>query len=246
MKTNGNTVLITGGSSGIGLELAKKFLKAGNEVIISGRSKEKLLAAKDQYPALQIEQADITDEQDQKTLAEKYRNINILINNAGIHYDYDLKDQTLDSGLIKSEINTNLIGPMILTKYFLPVLLVKDSPAIINISSYLGIASMPSAPGYSSSKAGMHAFTKALRGQLYKTNIKVFELVPPITDTPMTKAIQKKGIKKSSTEELVAVFWKNFMNDRYETYHGLAKVVFVLNRLCPKYLEGKMRKITGI
>jgi short-subunit dehydrogenase involved in D-alanine esterification of teichoic acids len=246
VETSKNIVLITGGSSGIGLELAKKFLKEGNEVIIIGRSKEKLLSVKTQYPDIQIEDADITDEEDRKMLAGKYGNVNILVNNAGIHYDYDLKDKVIDSELIKSEIDTNLIGPILLTKYFLPNLLAKESAAIINVSSYLGIASMPSAPGYSASKAGIHSFTKALRGQLYKTNIKVFDLVPPITDTAMTKDIQKKGINKLSTEELVGVFWKGFKNDQYEIYHGLAKVVFFLNRLCPKYLENKMRKIADI
>ena len=244
MKTKQNIVLITGGTSGIGLALAKKFVDEGNKVIITGRSQEKIDYVKGMYPNIVVERADITNENDLKLLVEKYTDINILVNNAGIHYEYDLLNDKVESDLIKLEIDTNLIGPMILTKYILPLLITKESAAIINVTSYFGIVPKPIAPGYCASKAGARSFTKALRGQLINTKIKVFELVPPICDTPMTESINKKGVKKMSTDELVNIYWKGFRNNKYEIYPGLSKIVYLLSRLCPKFTEKMIWQIT--
>lgn len=98
--------------------------------------------------------------------------------------------------------------------------------------------------GYCASKSGLRSFTKALRGQLSNTKIKVFELVPPICDTPMTKSINKKGVKKMTSDELVSIFWNSFLKDKYEIYPGLSKIVYLLNRISPSFIEKKIRQIT--
>lgn len=149
------------------------------------------------YPNIITEKADMTNENDLKSLAEKHTDINILVNNAGIHYEYGLQNDKVEDELIKQEIDINFVGPMILTKYILPLLLTKESAAIINVTSYFSIVPKPIAPGYCASKAGLQSFTKVLRGQLINTNIKVFELTPPICDTPVIESINKKGVKKN-------------------------------------------------
>ena len=244
MKSKQNTVLITGGTSGIGLALANKFLEEENKVIITGRSLEKIKNIKERCRNFIIERVDVTNEDEIKKLSEKHCDVNILINNAGVHHDSDLQNDAEVINFLKEDIFTNLLGPMLLTKYFLPHLLIKKNAAIINVTSYFGIVPNPIALGYCASKAGLRSFTKALRGQLINTKIKVFDLAPPIVDTPMSEAVNKPGIKKMTTDELVSIFWNSFLNNKYETYPGLSKIVYLLNRLSPGFIEKKIRQIT--
>lgn len=244
MQSNNNTVLVTGGGSGIGLAIAEKFMKEGNKVIIVGRSQEKLSYIKQRYPHIGTEIADITDEKTIKTLANKYQDVNILINNAGVHYHLDMKDSQDACDKIRQEIDTNLVAPILLSKLFVPSFLKKKSSAIINISSYFGISPKPSAPGYSASKAGLRSFSKSLRTQLLGTSIKVFDIAPPIVETQLTAASNSKNTRKMKPEELAEIFWDNFLKDNYEVYPGLARFFYIMNRLRPKYLENKIVKVT--
>lgn len=244
MQTHDNVVLITGGSSGIGLALAKWFLSEKNHVIIVGRSQEKLSSVKADYPDIIIEQADITNEDAIKALATKYTNVNILINNAGIHHEFDFKNAGNDDIAILQEISTNLVAPILLAKYFAPVLQSQKSSAIVNISSYFGISPKPSAPVYSATKAAIRSLSKSLRTQFENTSVRVFDIAPPIVDTPMTKNSNNKNTRKMKVEDLTEVFWKAFSKDRYEVYPGLSKLFYILNRLHPRYLENKIKKVT--
>jgi short-subunit dehydrogenase involved in D-alanine esterification of teichoic acids len=244
MNITHNVVLITGGSSGIGLAFAKKFLGENNQVIIIGRSKTKLEAVKQQLPNIIIEAADITNEKYIDMLTDKYKNVNILVNNAGVHYEYNFKNEKEEIFQIRNEIETNFIAPILLSKKFIPVLSIQRESAIINITSYFGISPKPSAPIYSATKAAMRSFTKSLRMQLMNTNIKVFDVAPPIIDTPMT-ANSNTSIKKMKTDELIEIIWKALKNDQYEIYPGLSKLFYILNRLHPQYLEKKVMTITS-
>lgn len=238
MSAQGNTVLITGGASGIGLALARKFLQAQNTVIITGRNAEKLAAVTKILPEIITEVADLKDVNSLKQIVNRYPNVNILINNAGIQYNYEFINPEITTELIEEELYTNLIAPLQLIKLMLPNLLTKPKAAIINVSSGLGLVPKQSAPVYCGSKAGIHIATKALRWQLESTSIKVFEIIAPLVDTPMT---QGRGKGKISPEALVEEFWQNFTSDRYEMRIGKTKLLFFLLRWFPQVAEKILR-----
>lgn len=239
MNKSGNTVLITGGGSGIGLALVEKFVNEGNQVIITGRQEEKLKGVKLKYQEVMYEVADIANESDRQKLVEKYPDVNILVNNAGVQYNYILSQEKNAGSLIDMEFNINLIGPIQLIQLFLPKLLQKEEAAIINVSSGLGLVPKESAPVYCASKAGLHIFSKALRYQLEGTNIKLFEIMPALIDTEMTKG---RGKGKITPEKLTEEFWRSFKKDKFEIQIGKVKLLSLINRVAPPVAEKIMRK----
>ena len=180
MILQNNTILITGGSSGIGLELAKRLIEKNNKVIICGSSKEKLEKAKAKYPYIEIFQCDLSKEKECERLAhwvqEKYPECNILINNAAIVHiaDFYKDEKILEKA--NTEIHTNLIAPITLTKLFIPLLEKKSNPKLINITS--GLVFVPKAvyPFYNATKAALHSFTQILRMQMDKSAIDILEV----------------------------------------------------------------------
>jgi uncharacterized oxidoreductase len=190
MKTSGNTVLITGGATGIGFSLARAFLEIDNEVIICGRREDKLQEAKAGFPGLQIKVCDVSKPEERKSLFDwvktSFDNINILVNNAGIQKMIDFRKGEEDLSNNESEIETNLVAPVHLSSLFVPLFIQKDS-AIVNISSSLAFKPLPHVPIYCATKAAIHAFSMALRQQLHETSIRVFEIVPPIVKTELYK-----------------------------------------------------------
>ena len=195
MKVEGNTILITGGATGIGLALAESFLKLGNQVIICGRRKERLIEVQKMHPDLHIVECDVSDENGRNSLfkyvTENFNDINVLVNNAGIQRAIDLTDGI--KGLEgENEIKINLEAPIYLSALFIPFLNSKEESAIINISSGLAITPLAAVPVYCATKAGVHTFTKCLRLQLSDTNIKVFEVLPPIVISELNMEYRKK------------------------------------------------------
>ena len=186
MKLNGNTILITGGTSGIGLGLAEAFAKLDNKVIIAGRSPEKLKSVAQKGFA--TESADLSDLASIRNLAERvienYPALNVVIHSAGVAKNENLPTGA-DAGSEEEIITTNILGPMRLTNALLPHLLKQESAMIMPISS--GLAFMPNAqaPTYSSTKAAIHSYAQSLRYQLQDTSVKVIELIPPYVQTSM-------------------------------------------------------------
>lgn len=185
MKLSGNTILITGGSSGIGLALAQRFLARDNEVIICGRSEERLQEAKEKYPALHTICCDVAQRDDRIALYNQvisdFPAINVLINNAGVQHNLDLKDADFD--ICELEIATNLEAPIHLATLFVRSFLSKEDSYIINVTSRLGFMPPIWVPVYGATKAGMHSFTFTLRQQLLDTPISVIEVVPTAINT---------------------------------------------------------------
>ncbi len=239
MKISHNVVLITGGSSGIGLALAKKFLAENNEVIVTGTNREKLKNVQQAIPQIKVELANMTDIIALERLVQKHPNVNILINNAGVQYNYDFPHLGASVDLINTELQTNLIGPLQLIALILPHLLSKKEAAIINVSSSLGIVPKQNAPVYCGSKAGLRVFTKALRWQLELTNVKVFELIPPLVDTKMTEG---RGKGKITPEALTNEFWHHFAKDNFEIRVGVTKFLLPIQRFAPRLVERMMRR----
>lgn len=238
MKTTNNRVLITGGGSGIGLALAQQFLTAGNEVIIVGRNVEKLTAVQQAHPQIQIATADLTDLNSLQQLVKQHPDINILINNAGVQFNYDFDASEVPLDLIDLEIATNVTGLMQLTKLYLPHLRSQTDAAIVNVSSALGVVPKENAPVYCASKAAVHIFTKSLRWQLEESSVKVFEIIPALVDTPMTNG---RNEQKISPQALVDEFWHAFQKDQPEVRIGKVRQLFLLNRIAPSFAERIMR-----
>ena len=190
MRISNNTVLITGGATGIGFSLAEHFLKEDNEVIICGRRESKLMEANKKHPKLHFTTCDVTNPKDRKSLFDwinsNFNNFNILINNAGIQRAIDLK-KGVDGLQGEDEIEVNLKAPIYLTGLLVPLLLKQEESAIINVSSGLGFVPIASMPIYCATKAAIHSFTISLRYQLRDTSINVFEIIPPTVDTELDK-----------------------------------------------------------
>jgi uncharacterized oxidoreductase len=230
MKLSGNTVLVTGGATGIGLALAEQFLKAGSEVIICGRRENRLLEAQKKYPKMHIRVCDVAKTADRTTLLEWVRSgfpaLNILINNAGIQRDIDFK-KGIDGYLAgQSEIAVNLEAPIVLTGMFVPFLTGKPGAAIINVSSGLGFVPAANMPVYSATKAGLHAFSMAIRHQLRSTGIKVIEVIPPAVDTELNqegRALRGGYKPDTKSEEFAAVVMKGIAGDAPEIGYGMTE-----------------------
>jgi len=189
MKTTNNTVLITGGTAGIGLEMAKLFVANGNKVIVTGRNQERLAQVLKILPNVIGIQGDISNEQDTIALVEKIKlehpDLNLLINNAGAAQVYDLVAENVNAvEKAQAEMLTNYFAIIRLNEKLLPVLKEHKEAAIVNVSSIVAFA-----PGglatYSASKAALHSYTQALRIALEKNNssVRVFELMPPLVNT---------------------------------------------------------------
>ncbi|WP_030439809.1 SDR family oxidoreductase [Actinoplanes subtropicus] len=183
MKMTGNTILITGGTSGIGLGLAVRLHEAGNKVIVAGRRKELLDEITAEHPGIDALVLDVADAdsiaQAQETVAASHPGLNVLVNNAGIMLPENLLDP---AGLPVAEdhVATNLLGPIRMTYAFLPLLVGKDDAVVMNVTSALAFVPYPSTPTYSATKAALHSFSESLRIQLAgaDTGVQVIEVVP--------------------------------------------------------------------
>lgn len=243
MELSDNTVLITGGGSGIGLALAKAFARhERNMVIVCGRSAQKLDAVHAVNPTIVRIPCDITNDRDQQRLVEvvtqRYPGLNILINNAGIQHNYSLTDRQNHADLIENEVNVNFLAHAKLTDRLLPALLRQQSAAIVNITSALAVVPKQSAPIYCATKAAMRSFTKALRYQLENTAVQVFEIVPALVDTEMTKG---RGKGKITPEALAEEALRGIESNKHEIRIEKTKLLFALHRLLPTVAERIIR-----
>jgi uncharacterized oxidoreductase len=175
MKLEKRTVLITGGTSGIGLELAKQLLHRGNTVIVTGREQEKLDSAKRTLPGIHTFKSDVSNAGDIAVLYEsvltQFPALDTLINNAGIMRNLKL-NQARDLNDVTREIEINLSGPVRMTQQFLPHLKIREGALIVNVSSGLAFIPLTISPIYSATKAAIHSYTQSLRVQLVIDHLK--------------------------------------------------------------------------
>ena len=188
MKTTGNTILVTGGGSGIGLALAQRWHDAGNKVIITGRSAAKLDAAIAGRPDMTAISLDVTDTDAIARFAAdvmaQHPDINVLVNNAGIMASEDASTRR-DLTHAEATVVTNILGPIRLTDALVDHLAAQPDAAIVNVTSGLAFVPLPKAPTYSATKAAMHSYSVALRIQL-EGRVEVIELAPPAVRTDLT------------------------------------------------------------
>ncbi|MDQ0496485.1 SDR family oxidoreductase [Paenibacillus brasilensis] len=191
MKLSGNTILITGGGSGIGLAFAERFLKVGNKVIVSGRREHVLQKAKEKFPDLITRVSDLNIESERIALLDwvtaNYPEVNVLVNNAGIQQRFNVlkTDAKNNWDYFNKEITTNIEAPFHLSMLFAPYFATKEEATIINVTSGLAFTPFAIAPIYSATKAALHSFTISLRHQLSDTSVEVIEVVPPAVSTDL-------------------------------------------------------------
>ncbi|MEU9266316.1 SDR family oxidoreductase [Streptomyces sp. NPDC048251] len=184
MKTTGNTILVTGGTSGIGLGLALRLHEAGNKVIVAGRRKELLDEITTGHPGIEALVLDVADPASiaraREAVASAHPELNVLVNNAGIMLRENLLDPA-DLRVAEEHVAVNLLGTIRMTYAFLPLLLGKEDAAVVNVTSALAFVPLPVTPTYSATKAALHSFSESLRVQLSGADagVQVIEVAPP-------------------------------------------------------------------
>lgn len=252
MKMTGRTVLVTGGSSGIGLELARQLLERGNTVIVTGRDWGKLNSARKLLPLLHTFQSDVRDPVSIRELflsvSSQFPALDTVVNNAGAMRNIKvLEARELED--LTDEIEINLNGPMRMVQQFLPFLLKRPNGLIVNVSSGLAFVPFPAAPVYSASKAALHAYTKCLRAQLQHSAVTVVELAPPGTETPLFRgefAVEMKNEKGMDVSLMVQQSIRGIEAGHLEICPGLSKVLKVASRVAPSLILRQMIKLSQL
>jgi uncharacterized oxidoreductase len=235
MKTSNNTVLITGGSAGIGFELAKLLSDNNNHVIITGRDTRRLQEAASRLQNVTPVVSDVSKEADVNALvnrlAAEFPALNMVINNAGSAVIYDVTTDTGTYAKAEQEMVTNYLSVIRLNEKLLPMLKVQLHSAIVNVSSV--VAFVPgSLATYSASKAALHSYTQSLRLALENTSyVKVFELMPPLVDTEFSKPIGgHNGVPPRFVAE---AFFTALQHDDYEIRVGNTEDIYRLYLASP-------------
>lgn len=188
MHISGNTIFITGGTSGIGLGLAERFHGEGNTVIIAGRREDLLASITAKHPGMDSVVLDITDPASIRrcfaTVTDQHPDLNVVVNNAGIMLPENLSDPE-HLRIAEDTVTTNLLGPIRLLAEVVPFLAAKDDAVIMNVSSGLAFVPLPITPTYCATKAALHSYTESLRVQLADTGVQVLELIPPGVQTDL-------------------------------------------------------------
>jgi uncharacterized oxidoreductase len=206
MRTSGNTILITGGGSGIGRALAEAFHSEGNQVVIAGRRKKLLDATIAANPGMKAALLDIENGEALRGFAEKlkqdYPALNVVIHNAGIMRPESVQDGTVADA--EATVATNLLGPIRLTAALLPFLLKQPNAAIMTVSSGLAFVPLAMTPTYCATKAAMHSYTQSLRYQLRDTSLQVLELIPPYVQTELMRQSQANDPRAMPLKDFIA------------------------------------------
>ena len=245
MKLTGRTILITGGSAGIGLAFAAKFLELGNEVIITGRRRSVLDAVKARHPKLHTIQSDIADPAQVAALAVRLKRdfpkLDVLMNNAGVGVAKNLKAPADDLAGLLAEMDINVGGVIRMTSTLVGIITANQG-TIINVSSLLAFAPVPAMPIYSATKAAVHSYTQSLRFQLEGTGVEIIELMPPAVKTDMTSDFSESGFSMITTDELVERTLAALRAGKSEIRPGQANLVAFMHRLAPNAVNRQFWK----
>lgn len=245
MKLTGNTILITGGSSGIGFELSKRLIEHGNQIIICGRSIEKLQRAKEQLPAIHTYQCDLSEEKQCAELAqwimEEHPTMNVLVNNAAIVHKakFTETETILDHAAL--EVDTNFMAPIRLIHHLYPQLK-KNAPAtIINITTGLVFVPRAAYPFYNATKAALHSFTRVLRKQTEDDKVAIREVMFPPVSTEMHQGNPPNIAIEP--EKAVSDMLKGLETSRPEIRIGGANLLYWASRIAPGYAFNKVSNL---
>ena len=238
MQLSNKTILITGGATGIGFGFAQNLIEKGNRVIISGRRLDKLQEAQNALPGLLYFACDVSDPDAIDELFVKLKDegiiLDVVFNNAGVLELWDIQTQTIASKDVFTKINTNLSGPIAITQKFIRQANSDTDNYIVNISTEAAIMPIPIMPLYSSSKAGLNAFTLSLRTQLKNSKFHVVEIVPQATESKMT-TVDMKNTTKLADPKIFAkqVIRKIEEGKLYYAPSSNAKLLTIIRRVFP-------------
>ena len=247
MTIKGKSILVTGGSMGIGREIVKKLYDRGANVVTCGRRLEPLQKLADELPGVKTTVCDVTNHEQVKRLQEFCTNtvggIDILINNAAVFNRFDILDQSYGLDSQVKEIDINLVGPIMLTHTFLPDLIRRKESAVINLTSPSAFLPLIKAPIYSATKAALQSWTLSLREQLKSTNVLVIDLNPPAVDTQMNANNPGvEGMKLMSPATFADIFVKGLEKDKTEIMPSHAGLMKVMRRLAPNFTFRMLNK----
>ena len=239
MNVNGKTVLLTGGSAGIGREIARQLQAKGAAVILTGRDPARLAAMRSE--GFEVIEADLSNAAgvDALVAALGDRSIDILINNAGLGVPHDVRNALPDPDAADGCLYANLSAPVRLITALLPRLRARPEAAIINVTSGLAIAPNTASSVYCASKAGLRSYTMALRAQLAGEPIHVIEALPPVVDTQMTADRQtKKLAPQECARQIIAALEKG----HDEANVGMVKILRAVYSISPAFARSVMRR----
>ena len=250
MKLTDRTILITGGTSGIGLEMARQLQARGNQVIVTGRDQARLAAAATAIPGVAVRESDVSDPAAIEALAERvltdFPALDVLVNNAGVMRNLDLRQpRPLDD--ISREIETNLAGPIRMVQQLLPHLASRPSALIVNVSSGLAFVPLPIAPVYSATKAALHSYSQSLRMQLAGSSVRIVELAPPAVETKLFRGEferEMQGQKAMDPSRLVRRMIEGIEAGKTEIRPGIANLLKALSRVAPDLMLRQLARMS--
>lgn len=239
MDVNGKAVLLTGGSAGIGREIARQLKAKGAKVLLTGRDPARLEAmAAEGFETLAADLSNAAGV-DALVAALGNREVDILINNAGLGVPHDVRNTLPDPDAADGCLYANLSAPIRLITALLPRLRTRSEAAIINVTSGLAIAPNTASSVYCASKAGLRSYTLALRAQLSGEPIHVIEALPPVVDTQMTA---DRKTSKMPPEECARQIIAALENGHDEANVGMVKVLRAVYSISPALARSVMRR----
>ncbi len=246
MKLANRTILITGGSAGIGLAFALKFVELGNQVIVTGRRQAVLDQVKAKHPKLHTIQSDVANPDQIAALAAsvkaEFPKLDVLVNNAGISHYRNLKTPAVDLNELMLEMNINVGGVLRMTSAFIDIL-TANKGTLINISSGLAFVPLPCLPIYCATKAAIHSYTQSLRFQLEDSGVEIIEIMPPAVKTDMTADLSEgDGITLITTDELVKGSFASLRAGALEVHPGQSKQLAFMRRIAPNFINRQLWK----
>jgi uncharacterized oxidoreductase len=249
MQLRQRTILITGGTRGIGFELARQLLAQGNTVIVTGRDAQRIGDACVQLPGLHGIVSDVSEAAAIVALhaevTARFPELDVLVNNAGIMRNLDLTRQRSLAD-VTCEIDVNLRGPVQMVQQFLPHLRARGMSVIVNVSSGLAFVPLAISPIYSAAKAALHAYTRALRVQLAGSGVHVFELAPPPVETRLMRSefeAELKGTRGMAVDSLVRRAIAGIEQGHDEIRPGLANVLKGMSRIAPELMFRQLTRM---
>jgi uncharacterized oxidoreductase len=245
VRTSRHLALVTGGSSGIGLAIARTLAGAGNTVVIAARDAQRLAAAARQVPGAHAVPLDIADTaalpEALDGIRARFGPVSLLVNNAGTLAGQGFEDPAAGTGVTEA-VMTNVLGTIQLTRLALPQLREHRESAVVTLASALAYVAVPRLPVYAATKAALHSFSRSLRVALADSPVKVFDVLPPLVDTPMAKRL---SAPKLSPETVASAVLAGLAADRYEITIGSAGALARLSRISPRLADRAVARLFG-
>jgi uncharacterized oxidoreductase len=234
MIINGKTVMVTGGSSGIGLQIAKSFLASGARVMICGRDERQLEQVKAEQPAFRIYTVDLSDVEAVRRLINQVGiEVDIWVNNAGIFQQYNIVHSDKHFESLIAELQINFLAAVLCINEMMPYLLTKKEAAIVNITAGMVYVPLVMYPMYNASKAALHSYITSARVQLSGTNVRVIEIAPPMVQTKLTEGMAGKKVAPTVIADAVL---RALRGGRDNVLVGQVKMLVAMNKIFPRLM----------